>query len=173
MSDLYQRIVDQRGSLESLMAKIPGFRGYKEMTDRRAADRMMREHIVKLLKDQMGRLVNVEKKIISGGGLKHASETRSAKTGFQNFIDRINTAAPGYSGFFDAKKVGPDELQKIYSFDAALISYVDKFREAIDALDKAAQAKEEIGGAVTGLETVAHEANSAYALRDTLLTGLS
>jgi hypothetical protein len=55
MSDLYKRIVDQRGSLESLMAKIPGFRGYKEMTDRRAADRMMREHIVKLLKEQITR----------------------------------------------------------------------------------------------------------------------
>jgi hypothetical protein len=173
MTDLYQRIVGQRSSLENLMAKIPGYRGYKEASDRRAADRMIREHVVRLLKEQMNRLVGIEKKIISGGGLSHAGETRTAKTNFQTFIDRVNTATPGYSGFYDAKKVGPDELEKIYSFDAALIAYVDKFRTQLDALDKAAQAKDGLGDAISGLEALAQEANAAFTMRENVLTGLS
>ncbi len=173
MTDLYQRIVGQRSSLENLMAKIPGYRGYKEASDRRAADRIIREHVVCLLKEQMSRLVGIEKKIITGGGLSHASETRTAKTNFQTFIDRVNTAAPGYSGFYDAKKVGPDELDKIYSFDAALVSYVDKFRTQLDALDKAAQAKDGLAEAIAGLEALAQEANSAFTMRENVLTGLS
>ncbi len=173
MTDLYQRIVGQRSSLENLMAKIPGYRGYKEASDRRAADRMIREHVVALLKEQMNHLVNVEKKLISGGGLAQAGATRPAKSKFQTFIDRVNTATPGYSGFYDAKKVGPDELEKLYSFDAALISYVDKFREKIDALDKAVTAKDGVADAATALEGLAQEANDAYAMRDNVLTGLS
>ncbi len=173
MTDLYQRIVGQRSSLENLMAKIPGYRGYKEASDRRAADRIIREHVVRLLKEQMSRLVGIEKKIITGGGLSHASETRTAKTNFQTFIDRVNTAAPGYSGFYDAKKVGPDELDKIYSFDAALVSYVDKFRTQLDALDKVAQAKDGLADAIAGLEALAQEANSAFTMRENVLTGLS
>ncbi len=172
-NDLYQRIVGQRSSLENLMAKIPGFRGYKEASDRRAADRMMREHIVQLLKAQMTRLVNTEKKILNSGGLKFASATRSAKTNFQIFIDKVNTAMPGYAGFFDAKKVGPDELAKIYAFDAALIGYADKFREKIDALDQTAASKEGLDKAIADLEALAQEAIAAYAMRDNVLTEIA
>src|SRR5476649_2580995 len=101
MTDLYQQIVAQRSSFENLMAKVPGYRGYKEATDRRAADRMIREHIVALLKLQMTHLVDVEKKILSAGGLSQASATREAKSKLQIFIDRVNTAMPGYAGFYD------------------------------------------------------------------------
>ncbi len=173
MTDLYERIVGQRSSLENLAAKIPGYRGYKEASDRRAADRMIREHVVRLLKEQMQRLIGVEKKMISGGGLSHASESRAAKTNFQTFIDKVHTAAPGYAGFFDAKKVGPDELEKLYSFDAALVSYVDKFRTQIDALAEAARAKDGIAEAIAGLEALAEEAISAFGMREDVLTGLS
>jgi len=173
MTDLYERIVGQRSSIEKLAAKIPGYRGYKEASDRRAADRMIREHVVRLLKEQMQRLIGVEKKIIGGGGLSQASESRTAKTNFQTFIDKVNTAAPGYAGFFDAKKVGPDELEKLYSFDAALVSYVEKFRAQIDTLDKAVQAKDGIAEAIAGLETLAQEAITAFGMRQDVLTGLS
>src|SRR5450631_1326057 len=105
MTDLYQKIVAQRSSFENLMAQVPGYRGYKEASDRRAADRMIREHIVALLKTQYTHLVEVEKKILTAGGLSQASLTHSAKLSLQNFIDRVNTAMPGYSGFYDAKKV--------------------------------------------------------------------
>jgi hypothetical protein len=173
MSDLYEKIVSQRSGFEKLMAKVPGYRGYKEASDRRAADRLIREHVVRLLKEQMTRLNPIEKKILSGGGLSFASKTREAKTQFQIFIDRVNTATPGYSGFYDSKKVGPDELDKIYSFDAALISYVDRFREAIDALDAAAGAKDTIDQAVTALEVLAREANDAFKLRESTLMDLA
>ncbi len=173
MTDLYTRIVGQRSSLENLLAKIPGYRGYKEASDRRAADRMIRDHVVKLLKEQMNRLVAVEKKILKGGGLSMASATRSGKMRFQTFIDRVNTAAPGYSGFFDAKKVGPDELAKLYSFDEALLSYAGKFQEKIDALDKAVGNEQALNTAVTDLEALASEANAAYDLRDNVITQIT
>ena len=59
-----------------------------------------------------------------GGGLAYMSKTRSAKSKFQTFVDRIATDAPGYSGFLDAIKIGPDDLAVIYSFDQALLESV-------------------------------------------------
>ncbi|MBX3086779.1 MAG: hypothetical protein KF716_34420 [Anaerolineae bacterium] len=173
MTDLYNKIVSERGSLQKIFAKIPGFRGYQEMQERRDADRMIREYVVRLLKEQMTRMVAVEKKIISKGGIKFASKSKSAKLTFQTFIDKVNTAMPGYAGFFDAVKVGKDDLERLYQFDAALVDYVDKFREGVDALEKAQQNNEDIDTAIAGLETLAGEATSAYNLREDLLTGLS
>jgi hypothetical protein len=170
MSDLYSRIVSQRGGLEKLLTHIPGYRGYAEMNARREADRLMREHVVRLLKGQMTRLIAVEKKMMNSGGLALVGQSRSAKTNFQIFIDKVNTAAPGYSGFYAAQKIGPEEMERIYAFDAALIEYVDRFKEAIDALDQAVTAREGIEEQIANLEMTATEANEAYALRDNLLT---
>ena len=173
MTDLYNKIVSERGSLQKIFAKKPGFRGYQEMQERRDADRMIREYVVRLLKEQMTRMVAIEKKIISKGGIKFASKSKSAKLNFQTFIDKVNTAMPGYAGFFDAVKVGKDDLERLYQFDAALVDYVDKFRVGVDALEKAQQNNEDIDTAIAGLEALAGEATSAYNLREDLLTGLS
>lgn len=170
MSDLISKIKADRSGLERILAKIPGFRGYTEMTARRAADRMIREHIVKGLREQLQRLVEVEKKMLKSGGISGAGAARDAKTQFQIFIDRVNTAAPGYSGFYDARKVGADELENIYIFDAALLEYVTKFQEAIDALDNTVTTKGDLAAAVGAIATVASEANSTMNQRDNVVT---
>lgn len=179
MSDLTRKIQEDRSPLEKLLARIPGYKGYKEMMDRRDADRMMRDYIVRLLKTQMQEFIDAEKEMISGGGLSFASKTRSAKQGFQLFIDRVNTAMPGYSGFYDSKKVGTDELERIYQFDAALITYADRFRTSVDAFDKAArdtksdEGKTNLQNIIDQFEDLAREANETYNQRNDVITGLS
>ncbi|HRE49102.1 MAG TPA: hypothetical protein PLD47_15345 [Aggregatilineales bacterium] len=175
MSDLYKKIVSERSGLEKIIAKIPGFRGYKEMTARREADRLIREHVVRQLKDQMQALIGVEKKMISSGGLSLVSKVKSGKLAFQTFIDRVNTAAPGYSGFYDSIKVGSDELEKIYAFDAAMVRYADQMREIVMSLEAAVGAKDndKTELVINALDSLASEANAAFGMREDLLTGLA
>jgi hypothetical protein len=170
--DLYNRIVSDRSGLEKILARLPGFRGYTEMSARRAADREVREFIVRLLQEQQQRLIGIERDLVSKGGIRAAGQSREAKTKFQIFVDRVNTASPGYSGFYDAVKVGSNDLANIYAFDAALIGYVDQFRDALDVLEKAVQNEEGIAEAVVGLERVADEANLAFNLREDVITGI-
>jgi hypothetical protein len=174
MSELYERIVSQRHGLERIVARIPGFRGYKDAQARRDADRMVREHIVRLLKEQLQRFAGLEKRMLTSGGLAFMSQSANAKMIMQTFIDRINTAAPGYSGFYSAKKVGTEEFEKLYAFDAALVEYADRFDEKIDALEAAlAAGGAAIGAAIMDIETLARDANSAMSLRDDVVTGLA
>src|SRR5262249_55223068 len=107
MTDLYDRIVNQHSSFQEMLARVPGYKGYQEMTDRRSADRMIRDHVVSLLKEQMARLMDIDRKILSAGGLAEAGKTQEARIKFQTFIDQVSTANPGYAGFFDAQKIGP------------------------------------------------------------------
>ncbi len=172
MNDLYARIVRERGKLESLVAKVPGFRGYMEMTARRQADRLVREHVAEQLKLQLNRLPTIEKQLLDQGGLAYMSKTRSAKTKFQTFIDRVATDTPGYSGFFDALKIGPEDLEVVYAFDAALLDYADKFKEKLDALQDAALAGQGVDEAIRELDALTIEANEAYSLRDSVLKGI-
>lgn len=172
MSELYDQIVSQRGKLENLVARIPGFRGYLDNKTRRTADRMLRDHIAGLIKKRIERLTEIEKAILADGGLAYMSETRSAKTKLQTFHDRVKAAAPGYSGFFEAVKIGVAEMETLYSFDEAQIRFADQFDEALDTLQQAAQSKESLNEAIATLNQVALAANEAFSLREGVLTGL-
>jgi hypothetical protein len=171
-NDLYSRIVRERGSLEKLGEKIPGFRGYMDMSARRQADRMMRDHVTAQLRQQLNRLVNIEKMLLDAGGLSYMTKTRSAKTKFQTFIDRIASDTAGYSGFFDAVKIKEDDLAVIYSFDAALLDYVNKFSAALDGLQNAAATNQGVDDKIRELDALTIEANQAYGLRENVLTDI-
>jgi hypothetical protein len=169
MDDLYSRIVSQRGSTEKLFARLPGFRGYMELNARRQADRMIREHVADQLRQQLNRIATIEKDLLDAGGLSYMSKTRSAKTKFQTFIDRIASDAPGYSGFYDAVKIGPDDLAVVYAFDQALLDYVDKFKQKLDTLQDAATKNQGVDQAIRDLDALTIEANEAYSLRENVL----
>lgn len=174
MSDLYNRIASEHTSLQQLMMRLPGFPGYQQATDRRAADRLMRDHIVHGLKEQLTAFVQAEKNILnSPNGLASMSRLRDVQGKMQMFIDRINAAPPGYAGFYNSVKIGPMELQKLYDFDATLLGYVDQFKMKIDALHTAVTTKEGLDAAIDGLDTLTTEANSAYGQRDNVITGLT
>ncbi len=173
MSELYDRITSQPGSLERLIKRIPGFAGYLDKKARRTADRMLRDHIADELSRRINRLAEIEKTILDNGGLSYMSKTSSAKSKLQHFRDLVKTAAPGYSGIMEAIKIGPDEMDKLYSFDEALIAYADKFDGALNTLAKAATDKTGINEAIAGLDALTIEANDAFTLRDDVLTNLS
>lgn len=171
-NNLYNRIVSERGSFERMVERLPGFGGYMEMSARRQADRMLREQVVARLKEQLNRLAQIEKTLLDNGGLSYMSKTRSAKTKFQTFIDRIATDAPGYSGFFDANKIDALDLQVVYAFDEALLDYVEKFRSRLDELNAAAMKNEGVDEQIRELDALTIEANEAYSLRENVLMGI-
>jgi len=172
MSDLYDKIVSERGSLERLVAKIPGFRGYQEGAARRQADTMLRDHIAKEVDGLVTKFARLEKRILDGGGLSHMSKTREVKSKIQAYRDRVKTAPPKWSGMFAQVKVSTADLEKIYAFDEAQMRYVDEIAVKIEAIENALKADVDISDALYDLEEKAAEANQAFQMRDDVLLQL-
>ena len=172
MSDLYDQIAGQRGSVERLVARIPGFRGYTERATRRTADRMLRDFITAQIAERINRFSGIEKALLDSGGLMQMAKTKRAKTKLQTYQDRVKAAPPGYSGFFEAIKVDEEALDRLYSFDEAQIRYADKLDGALDQFDEAVKNKGNVDAAIAALDALAVEANEAFKLRDDVLTNL-
>jgi len=169
MSELYDKIINQRGTLENLVARIPGFAGYQEGAARRQADTMLRDHISGEVDGLVSKFTRVEKRILDSGGLKYMSNTREAKSKIQAYSERIKTAPPKWSGLFAQVKVTNEDLEKIYAFDEAQMRYVDDIAIKIDAIGNALSADVDISDALMDLEDAAAEANEAFQLRDNVL----
>lgn len=171
MSDLYERIVGQRGTFERVLGWIPGFKGYLDKGYRRDADRMIRDYVAGELTKCVARLVELERRILDmDGGLMMMSDTNSVKTKLQTFRDRVQAAAPGYSGFMESVKIGAEELERIYAFDEAQIRFAHGMNEGLDALDGAIASGTGIREAIQRLDRLTVEANTAFSLRDQVIT---
>lgn len=173
MSNLYDQIVAQRGTMRNWMDKIPGLRGYMDKKDRRTADRMIRDHVAKALELRLARFVALEKRILQSGGLSLMSQSSSAKTKLQTYIDKLKAAAPGYSGFFAAIEVDEAAMDRLAAFDEAQIRYVDLLDERLVALENAVTEGAGIESAIQGVYDMAAEAIEAFSLRENVLTELN
>jgi hypothetical protein len=165
-SRLYEDIVSQRGSLENIVAKIPGFKGYHEKQARRKADRLVREQLAKDIQHIIQQFTRLENKLLDGGGLAHMTRTREVKSQIQALRDKIQTAAPKYSGMFASIKIGNEELDRIYAFDEAMFRFVFELQTAIDEFEAAVKSGEGIGEALDKVDEVAQKATDAFDLRD-------
>lgn len=173
MSTLYDKIIEQRGSVENLVARIPGFKGYHEKQARRTADRLLRDYIAGQIQECVNRFVRVEKKVLDNTGIKFMSKTRDIKMVIQTYHDRVKTAAPKYSGMFAQIKIDTNDLERIYSFDEAQIRYVDMLNEALDSLEQSVVDEDKLQQALDSVYEVAVEANDAFKLRDDVITQLN
>ena len=171
MSSLYEEIVSQRGSLERLVARLSGFRGYQDKQARRQADRMVRDLIASQIKQKIDEMIRIEKHLLElEDGMSLMKQTRYVKGKIQHLYDRINTATPGYSGMWAQMKIGEDELERIYSFDEAMLNYVDRIDKSLSQLREVSDNIEAIDKALNELDDVVSEALDAFALRDQLFT---
>jgi hypothetical protein len=175
MQDQYNKIVGDRNRIEELLAKIPGFGGYMEMSARREADRKLREHVAAQFPPLTDRLAAIERDILGlDGGLMHMEKTKSLKTQLHNLQQRIATDSPGYSGFFATNKIGPDELEQVYAFDESMLTGIESIAAALDGLATAVGAG---GGglkeALAAFESAIRAGHEAYDKRDQVLKGFS
>lgn len=172
MSDLYEQIISQRGKLEDLIARIPGFRGYQDKGARRTADRMVREYVAGQLSNRIGKLTEIEIRVLDSGGLAMMSATRGVKDRLQMYRDRVAAAAPGYAGLTAAIKVDEEALERLYAFDEAQVRYLEHLDPALAALEQAVKEGGDIRAALDEVDAIAREANEAFRLREDVLTNL-
>ena len=135
MNDLFNKITDDQYAVRKLFSKIPGFKGYIERENRRAADKVLRETIADRFDELWKRVSGVQTELVHSGGLEFIDDLERAAVKLRQFTDRIRTASYGYSPFFNALKVNEEELLKVYEFDAALLDNVDTISRAIDNIE--------------------------------------
>lgn len=135
MSDILGRVTDDQDIFKKLLGKIPGFKGYVDRTNRRAADKLLRETVASRF-DALGQRISaLQRDLIGQGGLAHVGELEAAALKLRQFTDRVRTASYGYAGFFDAVKINSEELAQIYQYDLALMQSGDEVERAIDNVE--------------------------------------
>ncbi|NLG50677.1 MAG: hypothetical protein GX552_11250 [Chloroflexi bacterium] len=137
VDNLTERVQGSRNKFEELVAKIPGYRGYKQKEERREADKLLRLHIARQYDEQLARLNELQFALTSSKRLDLVVVLERAATKLQLLIDRLKTASYGYAGLFDAVKVDEDVLDRMYDFDEGMLAGVDQLSALLDTMFEA------------------------------------
>ena len=170
MSDLFDRVTSDQDIFKKIASKIPGFSGYIERQNRRAADKILREGIAKRFEELWQYISSLQRDLISQGGIAYVDDLESAAIKIRQFIDRVRTATYGYSGFFDAVKVNEEELGKVYQYDLTLLELSDEVKRAIENVE-ASIGSDGLPAAIRNLNKLSRQCVSAFDKRSEVMIG--
>jgi hypothetical protein len=168
MSDLFDQVTGDQDLFKKLASKIPGFEGYIERQNRRAADKLMRETIADHYETLYKRISALQTDFVSQGEILYVDDIERAAIKLRTFIDKIRRASYGYSGFFDAVKINEDELARVYEYDEAFFALEDEVGQAIDNVE-ASMGSDGLPAAIRHLISKAQDCLDAFNRRDEVM----
>lgn len=171
MSEFFERVTGDQDPLKKLASFIPGFSGYVERENRRAADKLMRDTIARRFEELYKRLSALQADLISQGGIEFVDDLEKAALQMRTFTDKVRNATYGYSGLFDSVKINEAELAKIYEYDAAFFNKADEIKNAIDTVESSIGNNDALPAVIRNLVTLSRQAVDAFDRRYEVFSG--
>ncbi|MDW8317683.1 MAG: hypothetical protein RMN53_07575 [Anaerolineae bacterium] len=169
--DLLRQGKEAMGPVETVLASVPGIKGYKEKELRRATDKAVREHVARRLQEQQARLTNLQGDLLRSGGLSLVDDMERANTKLQLLADRVRTASYGYAPLFDLVRVKEAQLDALMAFDANLLTGVERIEAILDNMATlAGRPDSEWLEAIRALNTALDQLNTEFGRRSELIT---
>ena len=171
MDDFFQKVTSMQDPFKRLASNIPGFGGYVERQNRRAADKLLRETVARRFEEQWRRVSQLQTDLVSNGMIAYVDDLEKAALKLRTFIDKLSTAPRGYSGLFDAIKINEKELESIYQFDAAFFDLAEQVGRAVDNVEQTLSDEAGLPAAIRNLTSLARLAVETYEKRAEAVTG--
>ena len=171
MSDFFEKVSSQVDPFKKLVSFIPGFSGYIERQNRRDADKLLRETVARRFEEQWTRASSLQVDMVNNGMLSYVDDMEKASLALRTFIDKISTAARGYSGMFDAVKINEKELEAIYQFDAAFFDLADQVKSGLDNVEASMGDEAALPAAIRNITSLSRLAVETFERRSEVVTG--
>ena len=169
--DFRERIEQDENALQKLVSKLPGFGGYFEREKRRAADKLLREHLCEQVDEAVEDLEKVSSQWSHAGKLDELDDLERISGLLGRAGDKLRFADYGYTGFFDAVKIDEDDLQRFYEYDLSLRSFIAEVADEIGKLERAEAA--EVPGRMADLEEAIEALGEMIAEREKVAASLT
>jgi hypothetical protein len=170
MSDLFETVKGGQDVFTKLLSYIPGFKGYVERSQRRGADKLLRDQVALKYSELVARASRLQVDIADAGQLDFLDDMEKVGRKLRTFTDRIKNASYGYSGFFDAVKINEKELTQIYTFDATFFDLADQINNGLDNVE-AGIGGDGLKAAIRAVNTLARQVVETYDRRYQVISG--
>jgi len=172
MSNMYDKVSGQMDPLTKLVSMVPGFSGYVERENRRAADKLVRDALAVRFEELWKRISNLQGDLVAAGKLEFVDDMEKAGIQVRTFIDKIRTAPRGYAGVFDAVKINEKELEQLYTFDAAFFDMATELGRGLDNVEASLGDETALPATIRNIITLARQVVETFNRRAEVFSGV-
>jgi hypothetical protein len=163
------QITDEFKDKGGFWAKIiPGYHGYKKKEIRRESDKLLRDHLVKLLQGVKKDLTTIQEDAVSSAA-DLVPKLEDMLTELDTFLKKITHADYGFAGMFGSDKIKEPELDKLIEFDRSVIETVMSLQTGMKELGDTIA--EDGAEKVKQMRAFIKDAIKYYAQRDEYIRG--
>ena len=132
--DIRQQVEGDRGVLKRLQMLVPGFRGYREGEDLRAADSVLRREVADKVKAARTTVENARSALTNAGQFGALTDLAPLVADLMRIEGSIRAAQQGYTGFSPAVRITPERLDRLYEYDYGFAAAADELNRSISAI---------------------------------------
>ncbi len=150
--DIRSQVDQDRGILKRLQMLIPGYRGYREGEDIRAADSLLRRQVADRIKNVRLTIENARSSLTNAGQFGALNDLAPLIADLMRVEGQIRAAEQGYTGISPAVRIQPAQLDRLYEYDYGFAQAADQLSQTVAPLATLAMTPNS-GGSVATLLT--------------------
>jgi len=172
--DLRQTVDADRGILKRLQLLVPGYRGYRQAEDVRAADSLLRIQVADKIKNSRATLENTRQALVQANQFGSLTELAPLLADLLRLEGEIRNAAQGYTGFSPAVRITPQQLDRLYEYDFGFAQAGDQLAQTIGGLPALATgpAASSITGVLATARSQVNQLDQAFKARIQAIEGI-
>jgi len=132
--DIRQQVDNDRGILKRLQLLIPGFRGYRQGEDLRAADSLLRIQVADRVHRSVALIQDWRTALTNAGQFQALTGLADALADLQKLEGQIRHAEQGYTGISPSVRIRPEQLDGMYEYDYGFIQAADQLAATLTPL---------------------------------------
>ncbi|HTT16136.1 MAG TPA: zinc ribbon domain-containing protein [Thermoplasmata archaeon] len=174
--DIRQKVEDDRGFLKRLQLLVPGFRGYREGEDLRAADSILRREVADKVKAARQTIENARSALSNAGLFNALNDLAPLIADLLRVEGSLRAAEQGYTGFSPAVRVKPEQLDRLYEYDYGFALAADQLNQAVaplpGLLSGGSPSPAQVGTVLTNARTELAKLDAAFKARVQVVEGV-
>jgi hypothetical protein len=132
--DLRERVDQDRGVLKRLQLLVPGYRGYRQGEDIRAADELLRTQVADKVKNSRATLENTRQALVQASQFGALNDLAPLMADLMRLEGEIRHAEQGYTGISPMVRINPQQLDRLYEYDFGFAQAADQLAQTINPL---------------------------------------
>ncbi|HYA69916.1 MAG TPA: zinc ribbon domain-containing protein [Thermoplasmata archaeon] len=172
--DIRQKVDQDRGPLKRLQLLIPGYRGYREGEDIRAADSFLRIQVADKIKNARTTIENSRSSLSNAAQFQALNDLAPVIADLLRFEGEVRFAEGGFTGFSPAVRINPQQLDRLYEYDYGFVQAADQLNQTTAQLPSIATGSNpaEVAALVTTVRGQVSQLEQAFKARIQVIEGI-
>jgi hypothetical protein len=170
--DIRSRVDQDRGFLKKVQLLLPGFRGYRQGEDDRAADSILRLQVADRVHRAATIVTTARASLANSGDFAHLNDLAQIASELGVLEGQIRHGEQGYTGISPATRINTTALDRLYEYDYGFVAAADSLTQALAPLNVPSPSPAAAGDGIQAARNMIRQLQAAFQARTKAVQGI-